>query len=117
MPYNKTFGKIGESIAERFLINKGYQIIKKNWRFNQGEIDLIVSQGEELRFIEVKTRSSIKFGYPEEAVDEEKAEHFYLAVESFLEQENKTGIDYHVDIISIVLNNQEFDIQWLKDAF
>ena len=68
-------GKIGEDIAVRYLNEKGYQIIERNFECIQGEIDVIAKDKKELVFIEVKTRASALYGLPKEAVDKTKQKH------------------------------------------
>ena len=63
-------GKIGEDLAAKYLERNGLRIIERNYRFERGEIDLIAEEGEELVFVEVKTRRSNAFGAPEDAVTE-----------------------------------------------
>ena len=61
-------GTRGERIAERHLVARGMVLIERNWRCPQGEIDLILSDGDETVFVEVKTRSSVDYGHPLEAI-------------------------------------------------
>lgn len=61
-------GRRGERIAERALVARGYEILDRNWRCPDGEIDLVARDGDALVFIEVKTRSSTAFGHPFEAI-------------------------------------------------
>ena len=61
-------GKKGEALAADFLAEAGMQVVERNWRCSQGEIDLVVRDGDELVFVEVKTRSSLGFGHPLEAI-------------------------------------------------
>ena len=69
----RTKGSYGESIAEKFLIAKGYEIIKKNFTLGKtGEIDIIAKDGDYLVFVEVKARKSKEFGEPEEAINYRK---------------------------------------------
>jgi putative endonuclease len=77
------FGKIGEDFAVRLLENKGYQIVARNFRSRFGEIDIIAIYEGELVFIEVKTRWSLKFGNPEEAVTERKLKKIIRTAEYF----------------------------------
>ena len=116
MPYNRTLGTIGENIAKQFLLDHGFEIVERNWAFKRGEIDLIVKNGDEWRFVEVKTRSSIKYGYPEEAVDDSKAEHIYLAIDAFIRERSLNIQDINVDIIAIILSDRDFDVTWLKNS-
>jgi len=61
-------GRLGEGLATEFLIDAGYVIVERNWRCSQGEIDIVARDGAELVFVEVKTRSSVAFGHPLEAI-------------------------------------------------
>jgi putative endonuclease len=79
MASHNELGKRGEEIAKEYLENKGYQILKMNWRHKRAEIDLIARHEKTLIFIEVKTRSSVDFGHPEEFVDWKKEKHLEFA--------------------------------------
>jgi len=61
-------GARGEHIAERHLVRRGLTVLDRNWRCPQGEIDLVLRDGDETVFVEVKTRSSVAFGHPLEAI-------------------------------------------------
>ncbi|MCS0500453.1 YraN family protein [Protaetiibacter mangrovi] len=61
-------GRRGERIAERHLVARGYRLVERNWRCRQGEIDLVLRDGDALVFVEVKTRSTMAFGHPFEAI-------------------------------------------------
>lgn len=68
MAAKDALGRRGEAIAARHLVAAGFTIIESNWRCTQGEIDLVARDGDELVFVEVKTRSSVAFGHPLEAI-------------------------------------------------
>jgi putative endonuclease len=68
MAAKDALGRRGEAIAARHLVSRGLQIVDRNWRCSQGEIDLVARDGSELVFVEVKTRSSVAFGHPLEAI-------------------------------------------------
>ena len=68
----RELGTIKEQLAAAFLIEKGYEIIDKNFRGRQGEIDLVAMKDKELHFVEVKYRKNTAYGYPAEAVDYRK---------------------------------------------
>lgn len=72
MADHNDLGRQGEAIAEKFLKKKGFSILVCNWQLNRHEVDIIALDKEFLVFIEVKTRSSLKYGYPDEAVDFKK---------------------------------------------
>ena len=96
-------GKFGEKIAERYLQNNGYQIIAKNYYTRAGEIDLICEKNNVLIFVEIKTRTTTAFGWPEEAITVEKQKHLVKAAEKFLENYDKDFYSVQIDAISINL--------------
>jgi putative endonuclease len=81
--HNQT-GHSGEKLAVEYFLKKGYEILFQNWRHKHWEVDIIVSQNGILHFIEVKTRTSLKFGYPEENADSKKIRVLINAAEEFL---------------------------------
>lgn len=66
-------GRRGEAVAADWLEEQGYEILARNWRCASGELDLIARLGRVTAFVEVKTRSSVAFGHPFEAITAEKA--------------------------------------------
>ena len=83
--HNQT-GNSGEILAVEYFIKNGYEILHKNWRHRHWEVDMIASRNGMLHFIEVKTRTSLKFGHPEENVDRKKIKFLIDASEEFLYQ-------------------------------
>jgi putative endonuclease len=116
-PRNNQFGAWGEQEAERFLVGKGLEIIAKNFRIREGEIDLIARDGEETVFIEVKTRKNSNFGYPEEAVTEEKLEHLISAAESYLTVHPEIK-SWRIDVLALISSpgKEPTDIEWYKNV-
>ena len=111
-------GKRGEGIAAKYLEEKGYKIIRQNFRSGKGEIDLIAWSPEGcLVFAEVKTRALDGFGGPEEAVDRKKQDLIARTAGSFMEQIGHEG-ELRFDIISILLaKGQLKSIRHAEDAF
>ena len=68
MAAKDVLGRRGEELAARHLAASGLTIVERNWRCSQGEIDIVAQDGDELVFVEVKTRSSVAFGHPLEAI-------------------------------------------------
>ena len=82
MAQKDLLGKAGEDLAARFLEGIGCTVVDRNWRCKYGEIDLVVRDGAETAFVEVKTRRSVAFGHPFEAISADKmARMRRLAVE------------------------------------
>lgn len=94
-------GQKGEKLACDFLKKRGYQIIDQNYRTRGGEIDIVAKEGEMLVFVEVKTRVSTAFGYPEEAIDERKQHKLAMTAECYLREYNLYEADYRIDAIGI----------------
>jgi len=118
--HNQLTGRWGEQLAEEFLVEKGFSPIGRNVRTESGEIDLILQKENMLVFVEVKTRSGQKFGYPEESVTEEKSEHFLAAVEEYLEINPADAMDWRIDVIAITGSEKSRlkpVIEWFEDAF
>ena len=114
--HNET-GIKGEQLAEKFLLEKGYYLLHRNWRFEKKEIDLIVFKEDVVVFVEVKTRSRIDFGFPEEAVDSRKQSFMKIAATAFL-QKYAVYQKIRFDVISIFLeNNLLNEIIHFEDAF
>ncbi|MBQ7324066.1 MAG: YraN family protein [Clostridia bacterium] len=74
--HKKVLGRKGEQLVEAYLKKQGCTILKRNYRTPFGEADLIVQDGDEIAFVEVKTRESFAFGMPAEAVNKRKQERY-----------------------------------------
>lgn len=103
----KTLGNLGEEFATNVLLGKGYQIIQRNFSCKFGEIDIIATKDKEVYFVEVKTRQSVEFGYPSEAVSKKKMKAIELTAAYFLERSKYRNCNYHFKVFEIYLN--EFD--------
>lgn len=110
-------GQTGESLAVDYLQRNNYEILTTNWRYSRAEIDIIAKRSEQLIFVEVKTRSSLRNGYPEDDVDEHKKRMLFDAASAFMEQENHMG-EIRFDIISIIISSdQRPNLRHIPDAF
>lgn len=109
-------GNEGENLAATFLEKKGYRIVQRNYRYKHAEIDLIVTRDNWLIFVEVKTRSSLSFGYPEEFVDEKKINKILEGADQYLFENNWNG-NVRYDIVSIQLGRGAPQIDHFEDAF
>ena len=95
-------GNLGENIAEKFLINKGYTILEKNFRIRGGEIDIIAQKDEIFVFVEVKFRKSSDFAHPAELFDTKKAIPFLRSVYDYINQYNIDEENTRIDLIAIL---------------
>lgn len=107
-------GSAGEQLAAEFLVKRGFSVEHRNYRHNRGEIDLIVTRGDWLIFVEVKTRTTTDFGEPEEFVTPRQRLKILRAAENYIFQTNWQG---HVrfDIVAIKPGHPP-EIVHLEDA-
>ena len=113
---NKIFGDQGELIAINHLIDKGYEILESNWRVGRLEVDIIAMDDDTLVFIEVKTRNTSYFGFPENAVNNKKQRFLTNAANAYIHQRNLAN-ENRFDIMSIIIENDQFELEHIKDAF
>lgn len=107
-------GKFGEDMAVKYLQQKGYKVIERNFESRQGEIDIIAIDKNELVFIEVKTRTNMKFGKPIEAVDKPKQKHLIKTVEYYLYSRHLEDEFIRIDVIEIYLYNNKYRVNHIK---
>ena len=119
MYFKQRIGKLGEDLACKYLENDNYKIIHRNFTCRQGEIDIIAKDNnkKELVFIEVKTRSNLKYGMPCEAVNEEKRKHIYEAGKYYLYKYKIQDIAIRLDVIEIYIKNGTYYLNQIKQAF
>lgn len=117
MTKQQQVGSQGEDLAAQYLIDKGYDIVERNWRFSHAEIDIIAFQDDQLVFVEVKTRSYDYYGPPESFVDEKKVTLMADAAYRFMDHIDHQG-EVRFDIVSILLQNPAAPvIEHFVDAF
>nr|WP_297307609.1 YraN family protein [uncultured Flavobacterium sp.] len=117
MAQHNDLGKFGEDLAVSFLQNEGYEILERNFRFQKSEIDIIVKHQNTIVVVEVKTRTSIAFGLPQDFIKPAKIKLLVKGINHYIEKHN---IDLFVrfDIIAIHKNeNAQFEIEHIKEAF
>ena len=117
MAKHNELGKLGEDIAQQYLMDKGHQILACNWKCGRAEIDIISRHHNTLIFTEVKTRSTDFFGAPERAVNEKKENLIIRAAQQYL-YENDYDAEIRFDVISIIIaHNNSTQISHFEDAF
>ncbi len=111
--HNET-GKEGEEMAALHLINNGYKIVARNFRYKKSEIDIIAQKEKKIAFVEVKTRTNAFFQEPELSVTKSKQKQITLGANFYI-QENDIDLDIRFDIIAITLFGNK--INHIEDAF
>lgn len=121
--WNKRIGKWGEDVAASFLERNGYSILCRNYITRYGEIDIVATeedQGETyLVFVEVKTRTSDRFGNPEDAVTRSKRDHLMAAIDQFFQENPGLCNSWRIDVIAIrkFIQPNKPDIQHFQNVF
>ncbi|MEA1939524.1 MAG: YraN family protein [Candidatus Caldatribacteriota bacterium] len=112
-------GKTGEKTALKYLLAKGYKILEKNYRNFLGEIDIISKFRDDIIFIEVKTRSSHKYGYPEESINLAKQKKIIKIALGYLSEKRFKKNNYRFDVIliNVFINNNIDKIRHIENAF
>jgi len=116
MHHNLELGLKGEEIAVKHLEKKGFNILNRNWRHSRTEIDIIASLDSITVFVEVKTRTSTRYGHPEDIISEAKINRMAEAADEYLNK-NEIGGEIRFDIISIILSEAKNELNHIEDAF
>ena len=114
----QNLGRNGESLAASYLQDLGYTIIDRNYRKRFGEIDLIGEEKDTLVFIEVKTRTSLRFGSPLEAVDRRKQRRMIRAAQDYILRHRLDNRPARFDVVAVlILQGKKPRIEHVRNAF
>lgn len=114
MNNSRKIGTIGEKIAQNYLDNKGYEIVKTNFYTKRGEIDIIAKKENCMIFIEVKTRTSLKFGPPSMSVNSSKKKHIKIAATTYIYLNKLYQYEIRFDVIEVLINNGKCQINHIE---
>lgn len=111
-------GSTGESLASEYLTSRGFKIVLRNYRCKFGEIDIIAKDADTLVFIEVKTRSSSRFGSPASAVTLKKQQQISKVASHYLQKENLFDSAIRFDVVSVIQpHSGSTTIELIANAF
>ncbi|HBK83932.1 MAG TPA: YraN family protein [Flavobacterium sp.] len=116
MAEHNDLGRLGENLAIEYLERNGYSILDKNWRFQKAEIDIIAQKNDTLAVVEVKTRSSLAFGLPQDFIKPKKIQLLIKAVNQYVITK-KLDVSVRFDIIAIHYTKEAIDIEHIEEAF
>ena len=111
--HKKVLGAKGEKLVAAHLKKQGYKILKKNYRTPFGEADIIAKDGDEIAFIEVKTRTTDSFGLPSEAVGKDKQQRYRKIAECYWIQTGEEP-NARFDVAEVTADGR---IEYIKNAF
>ncbi|MDP5106993.1 MAG: YraN family protein [Polaribacter sp.] len=116
MAQHNELGEIGEQIAVDFLVENGYKILERNYRYIKAEVDIIAQKADVLAIVEVKTRSTDHFGNPQDFVNPKKIKLLLSAIDHYVIQRD-LDLEVRFDIIAIIYEKNNIKIEHLEDAF
>ena len=109
----RALGVTGEDLAEAWYVARGCEVVARNWRCRQGELDLVVRDGRAVVFCEVKARSSLAFGSPLEAVTAAKQRRVRLLAARWLEEASVRPAAVRFDVVAVL----DGEVEVVRDAF
>jgi putative endonuclease len=116
MARHNDLGILGERLAIEYLMEKGYVILKRNFRFEKHEIDIIAKHKQFLVVVEVKTRSTSKFGEPQDFVKPQQISRLVNAANAFVVK-NNLDKEVRFDSVAIIKTQNSFKIKHIENAF
>jgi putative endonuclease len=119
---NKNLGLMGEDIATLYMAELGWDIVERNYNCRAGEIDIIASKDRLLIFVEVKTRRTVAFGIPAEAVTENKRKHIRRTAAFYLTEKMRIrrkfdDYRFRFDVIEVNFVGDRHEVSHMEDAF
>lgn len=109
-------GRIGENIIADYITKLGYKVVERNFECNQGEIDIIAKDKEELVFIEVKTRTDISYGEASEAVTDTKKRHLINSIKYYIYKRKLENQPIRIDVAEVYINKGKVKVNYIKQA-
>jgi len=113
-------GRWGEERAARFLVERGWTVLARNYRFGRREVDLVVRRGDLVVFVEVKTRAGPAYGAPLEAVTRLKRREVEAVAGHFLRRHGLTGVQVRFDALGILVRRgprTAVEVEHVEDAW
>lgn len=116
MDKRKRTGRRGEDIALTYLISKGYQLLERNWRCSTGELDIIMTDGSTLIFVEVRTRQGENFGLAIESVTPAKQARLIELAQTYLQQQSVSSLAWRIDVVAVQLGPGSPHVEHIENA-
>ena len=116
MAKHNILGKEGEKYAAEYLDEQGYEILDRNWMCGHKDLDIVAVKDGILVIVEVKTRSSMDWGDPEDFVTEQKIKRIVHSADAYI-RFKCLDMDVRFDIISVLFDGEEFKLEHIEQAF
>jgi len=114
---SKRRGDLGEDAAARFLEERGFRVLERNWRFRQWELDLVCRDGDTIVFVEVKTRGAGTMGTPADGLNRKKQMRLVKAASQYLTKKDLWDEPCRFDLAAVVDSGTSMDVEHTEDAF
>ena len=115
--HNQSFGAWGEDLVAEWYRKRGYEIVERNWRCRQGEIDIVASRDSVIVICEVKTRATADFGSPALAVDVNKQQRLRRLAAHWLSENPTTRASVRFDVAAVVGPKEDVSLEVIESAF
>lgn len=115
--HNQRLGELGERIAARWLVRKGWRIIYHRFRNGRRDIDLVAQRDALIAFVEVKARKGSDFGDPVEAVDHRKQRELTKSARVWIDRHGRDDDRYRFDVVGVLLDGQRVMVKHVENAF
>ena len=99
-------GRLGERLALGHLKKRGYRILDRNFRCRRGEIDIVATQKDYLVFVEVRTKTTLAFGTPEESITQAKKDNIIATALTYISEHQKLPALWRIDVVAIELDQK-----------
>jgi putative endonuclease len=109
-------GRLGEDLAAAHLISQGLIVLDRNWRCEVGEIDIVAKDGDALVVCEVKTRSSVRFGHPLEAITPAKAARLRRLAACWVREHRVRPSEVRIDVVAVLLVEGDAELEHVRGA-
>ncbi len=115
MADHNELGKLGENLAQKFLIDNGFEIVATNWRCRKYEVDIIANKDNMLVFVEVKTRTPCGVSTPEDSMNRAKQKQLVEAADIYIKEHN-INLEARIDLISIFIKDKKYWVKHTENA-
>ena len=113
----QAFGELGERIAERWLLRRGWRVVQRRFRNGRRDIDLVVERDGTIAFVEVKARKGAEFGGPVQAVDHRKRKQLERSALVWIDRHGREAESYRFDVVGVLLSGATVRVCHVENAF
>ena len=113
----QAFGELGERIAERWLLRRGWRVVQRRFQSGHRDIDLVVERDGTVAFVEVKARKGSEFGGPVQAVDHRKRKQLERSALVWIDRHGREAESYRFDVVGVLLSGATVRVCHVENAF